>query len=147
MKIGCSIDIINSNAIVLFPPGGSTPYLLDGSFAGTFTRASSAWNPDTGAVALTDVGRYVAGKSGSGLLIEEASTNIILQSNQFDTTWAQSGTPSPVKNQTDPYGNVNTAWTLTDNSASSELLYQVITLTAANHTFSVLVNTWIFSLV
>jgi hypothetical protein len=71
------------------PVGSALPALgnqtLTLSFDGTvgtgaFTRASSAWNPETGALVGTNVPRYVTGKSGQAILIEESSTNYFLNS-------------------------------------------------------------------
>jgi hypothetical protein len=54
-----------------------------------------------------------------GLLIEEARTNLCLQSNAFTTTWADTGGgASPVQDADGPLG-AGTAWTLTDDDAGA----------------------------
>jgi len=60
----------------------------------------------------------------------------MLQSNALTTTWLAVNTPSATQNAVGPDGIANTAWTLTDNSASGEYVQQNITLTAATHTQS-----------
>lgn len=54
-----------------------------------------------------------------GLLVEEARTNLLLQSNSFGTTWAPAGTPAPTQNLIGPDGAAGSAWTVTDNDAAA----------------------------
>jgi len=102
-----------------------------------FTRASSGTYFDENGILITaanDVPRFdhdpVTG-APLGLLIEEARTNLCLQSEDFSTTWVDSGV-SPVGISTNttvaPDGNT-TADTLTDDSALNwEALKQTFTV-------------------
>jgi hypothetical protein len=75
-----------------------------------------------------------------GYLAEAAATNLCLQSNSFDTTWVKYVGLTQAQNAIGPDG-ATSAWTLTDDSAAqTELLYQVLNLTAAQHTFSIFVK-------
>lgn len=91
MLIGTSLDIVNTTLGGTGMNSGaiSEPALDALTFAqdfensvgtGTFTRASNAWNPDTGELCADNVPRYVAGRSGKGILIEGARTNSFLNS-------------------------------------------------------------------
>ena len=50
---------------------------FDGVGAPTFTRASSAINPETGASVSSNTPRYVSGKFGKAVLVEEGTTNLV----------------------------------------------------------------------
>jgi hypothetical protein len=85
----------------------------------TFTRASSGTFVDSDGVlqtAVTDAPRFdhnpTTGES-LGLLVEEQRTNLLLQSNQFDTTWTNSNSSETASAGTAPDGT-NTAWELKD---------------------------------
>lgn len=72
-----------------------------------------------------------------GYFAEGTRTNLALQSNALTTTWLAVQSPSATQNVTGPDGVANSAWTLTDNSASlAEYVQQNITLTAATYTQS-----------
>lgn len=51
---------------------------FDGVGAPTFTRASSATNPETGASVSSNTPRYVSGKFGKAVLVEEGTTNLVV---------------------------------------------------------------------
>jgi hypothetical protein len=85
----------------------------------TFTRASDGTFTDSAGViqtAATDVPRFdhnpTTGES-LGLLVEEQRTNLLLQSNGFDTTWTNSNSSETAAAGTAPDGT-NTAWELKD---------------------------------
>jgi len=94
-----SADIFGGGSYRLPGAAQQTAFLPFDSSLGTaqFVRNGGAVNPDTGLW---------------------ANENILLQSNAFTTTWAATGTPAATQNAVDPFGNANTAWTLTDNSGS-----------------------------
>ena len=104
----------------------------------TFTRATTATYFDSAGVmqtAASGVARFdhlpVSPFTSLGLLPEEARTNLCLQSEDFGTTWADSG-GSPIGISTNttvaPDGNT-TADTLTDDSALNwEALKQTFTV-------------------
>lgn len=60
-----------------------TYFPFDGGLASTrgiqptFTRTSTATNPDTGATVAADEPRFVAGKFGKAVLVEEGTTNLV----------------------------------------------------------------------
>jgi len=56
-------------------PFDETLKSTDGTQA-SFTRASTATNPDTGATVATGEPRFVAGKFGQAVLVEEGTTNL-----------------------------------------------------------------------
>ncbi len=85
-------------------------------------------------------GNPIAASTLKGYLAEPAATNRCLQSNALTTTWTSAGTLGLIQNVVGPDGAVS-AWTLTDNdAAANEVLYQPITLTAANYTNHCLVG-------
>jgi hypothetical protein len=111
----------------------------------TFTRASSGTFVGSDGVlqtAATDVPRFdhnpTTGES-LGLLVEEARTNLLLQSNQFDTTWANTNSSETAASGTAPDGT-NTAWELKDTLdviSSTHQVTQTITFTSGiTYTFT-----------
>jgi hypothetical protein len=113
----------------------------------THTRASSGTYVDSAGViqtAATDVPRFdhdpTTGES-LGLLLEEARTNLLLQSNQFDTTWTNTLTSGTAAAGIAPDGT-NTAWELKDTvdvSPASHIIAQasVPFTSGLTYTFSV----------
>jgi hypothetical protein len=75
-----------------------------------------------------------------GLLVEEQRTNLLLQSNQFDTTWTNSNSSETASAGTAPDGT-NTAWELKDTSdvsAQSHSIIQSVSFTSGTtYTFTV----------
>ena len=59
-------------------------------------------------------------------LIEKGRENLLLQSNQFDTTWSTSGSPSLSSGQSGYDGSTD-AWLLTKTSSGAQSVYQYIT--------------------
>jgi hypothetical protein len=59
-----------------------------------------------------------------GLLVEEARTNLLLQSNQFDTTWTNSNSSDTAAAGTAPDGT-NTAWELKDTLDASPTAHTI----------------------
>ena len=74
-----------------------------------------------------------------GLLVEEARTNLFLQSNQFDTTWTNTSSSETAASGTAPDGT-NTAWELKDTLdviLTSHQVNQTITFTSGvTYTFT-----------
>lgn len=113
----------------------------------TFTRASSGTYVDSQGVirtATTNEARFdhnpTTGES-LGLLVEESRTNLLLQSNGFDTTWINSNSSETAAAGTAPDGT-NTAWELKDTLDASPVahsLNQTITSFTSGtvYTFSV----------
>ena len=64
-------------------PDTETYFPFDGGLASTrgaqptFTRASTATNPETGAIVATDEPRFVEGRFGKAVLVEEGTTNYV----------------------------------------------------------------------
>lgn len=106
----------------------------------TYARGSSAFHPVTGATATTNVRRRrtwrAAGRDYSLDLNEQNRTNICLYSNALSTApWTVANLAALAQNQTDAYGNANTAWTLTDTTDGSptpHVIYQQITKAASS---------------
>jgi hypothetical protein len=112
----------------------------------TFTRASTATFVSSGGrikTAAVNEPRFdhnpTTGES-LGLLIEEPKTNILLQSNQFDTTWVTANVSRTAAAGTAPDGT-NTAWELKDTldaSATAHNLSQSVAFTlGTTYTFTV----------
>jgi hypothetical protein len=69
-----------------------------------------------------------------GAFIEEARTNSILQSRDFDTTWTVTSTPTSAQDETGIDGTT-TAWTLGDDHGSaSERFNQTVTISDDSNT-------------
>lgn len=88
--------------------------------------------PSTGGADMTFSRASGATRVNSKGLVEKVRTNNLLQSNQFDTTWALSNA-SLTSGATDPNGGT-TAWTIA-NTANSGIIQQAVTL-AGLRTFS-----------
>jgi hypothetical protein len=105
----------------------------------TFTRASTATFFDSAGVlqsAAIDAPRFDYDPStlaAQGLLIEEARTNLLLQSQDFATTWAASGTSPAVvtaNTTTSLDGTVN-ADTVSGTGTNSDRVQQTVTVAAS----------------
>ena len=105
----------------------------------TFTRASTGTFFDSAGVltsAATNAPRFDYNPStlaAQGLLIEEARTNLLLQSQDFATTWAASGTSPAVvtaNTTTSLDGTVN-ADTVSGTGANSDRVQQTVTVAAS----------------
>ena len=112
----------------------------------TFTRASSGTFVGSDGLlktATTNEPRFdhnpTTGES-LGLLVEEARTNLFLQSNQFDTTWTNTSSSETAASGTAPDGT-NTAWELKDTLdiiATSHIISQSISfVSGTTYTVSV----------
>ena len=119
----------------LYDLAGEVPP-LDLNFAGTktldprvtFTRASTGTFVGSDGLiqaAAVDAPRFdhnpTTGES-LGLLVEEARTNLLLQSNGFDTTWTNVNSSETSLSGTAPDGT-NTAWELKDTSTVSAVIH------------------------
>lgn len=106
----------------------------------TYTRGSSAFHPVTGATATTNVRRRrtwrAAGRDYSLDLNEQNRTNIALYGNALGTApWTVANLSTVTQDQTDAYGNANTAWRLTDTTDGSPIphvIYQQIAKAASS---------------
>lgn len=100
----------------------------------TFARASTATVVDSAGLittSATGTKRLDHDKNGQriGLLIEEAGTNVCLQSEDFSTTWIVVGTPVITTNSTvSPDGNTTADTIEDDNGSGFESLLQNITI-------------------
>jgi hypothetical protein len=112
----------------------------------TFTRASSGTYVGSDGLiktAVTNEPRFdhnpTTGES-LGLLVEESGTNLLLQSNMFNTTWTNSNSSETATAGIAPDGT-NTAWELRDTSdasAAAHSLLQSVPFTSGNaYTFTV----------
>jgi hypothetical protein len=111
----------------------------------TFTRASSGTYVGSDGLiktAATNEPRFdhnpTTGES-LGLLVEEARTNLLLQSNQFDSTWTNTNSSETAASGTAPDGT-NTAWELKDTLdvvVTSHQVNQTISFTSGiSYTFT-----------
>lgn len=106
----------------------------------TYSRGSSAFHPVTGATAGSNVRRRrtwrVAGRDFSLDLNEQNRTNIALYGNALGTApWTVANLSTVTQDQTDAYGNANTAWRLTDTTDGSptpHVIYQQIAKAASS---------------
>lgn len=109
----------------------------------SFTRGSSATFVNSSgllASASTNVARFdydPISLNAIGLLMEGASTNWLLQSNAFTTTWTTSGAPTLAQNVTGPDGVANSAWTLTAAGAGFAAVLQSVSLSGTTWNLSI----------
>jgi len=111
----------------------------------TFTRASSATYFDaTGTLqtATTDAPRFDYNPStlaAQGLLIEEARTNLVLQSQDFATTWTNSDSSESVNAATAPDGTLTADEIIENNATASHGMGQsgISYVSGITYTFSV----------
>jgi len=108
----------------------------------TFTRASSGTFVNSEGLiqtATTDVPRFdhnpTTGES-LGLLVEESRTNLLLQSNQFDTTWTNTNSSETAAAGTAPDGT-NTAWELKDTADAVATVHSLVQTTSFSFTSGV----------
>ena len=71
-----------------------------------------------------------------GVLIEEASTNLLVRSEEFGTTWATGGTAVVTSNNHISPAGIQNADTYVPNSGVAGILQQTVTPAVAAHTFS-----------
>ena len=132
-------------SLVLIPSGVKAAKVYsqkptDGSGDLTFSRASTATRTNaSGAIETvsSNVPRldYSGGATCPRLLLEPQRTNRLLQSNNFNTTWAFSGTGTVTQGATDPFGGT-TAWTLNKTAANTFIFQSTVGFSGSN-TFSV----------
>lgn len=105
----------------------------------TYSRGSSAFHPVTGATLGAGVRRRrtwrTASRDYSLDLNEQNRTNLLLYSNALGTApWTVANLSALVQDQTDAYGNANTAWRMTDTvdgGPSPHVVYQQLTKAAS----------------
>lgn len=136
----------------LYPEEGPT---LNLNFAGsktldpriTFTRTSTAtYMDDSGLIKVAPADsprfdhRYVNGEIESlGLLVEESRSNLLTYSNDYSASpggWTLSSTGTRAQDIVGPDGVANSAWTITDNDNTGDLVrfYKEISITASSST-------------
>tara|TARA_R110000803_G_scaffold61535_1_gene121389 strand:- start:1687 stop:2937 length:1251 start_codon:yes stop_codon:yes gene_type:complete len=77
----------------------------------------------------------------AGLLVEEARTNILVQSSQFNTTWTVSGTAAITVDQiASPDNTVNSDLFRCGATSASEVRQNNLSIAAGSHTFSLFVK-------
>lgn len=112
-------------SLVMLPSGYKDDKLYsikptDGSGDFTFSRDGSGASPAT--------------RVNSAGLIEKGRTNLLLQSNQFDTTWTQTDISTLTSGQSG-YDGTNDAWLVEKSASSNAYLRQNISSSGV-HTFS-----------
>ena len=136
---GLALDLQFAADKTLTARKGPTPVLTRGS-TGTFVGSNGLIQ--TAAVNAARFDHDPVTLASRGLLIEEGRTNLLVQSENFGTTWLsvnlnQTGTPPYLNVATAPDGTT-TADKLIENTASGgHGVDQSVTFTAAAHTFSV----------
>ena len=113
------MNALEAASLVMIPSGYENGTLgslkpLDGTGDFTFSRGS-----DISATRVNEQG-----------LIEKGYENLLLQSNQFDTTWTTDGTPSLSSGQSG-YDGSSDAWLYTNNG--SDFIYQDETTNVATY--------------
>jgi hypothetical protein len=109
----------------------------------TFTRASTAMFYGSNGLlqtAASGVARFAYDPvtlASQGILVEEARTNLCLQSQDLATTWATSRTSVTVNTTTSPDGTSNADKLVEDVTLGGHQLVQAITTTAVATTISV----------
>ena len=117
------MSIYDKSSLVLIPSGTKTgkvysqkPVSGDGDF--TFTRSSAATRVNADG------------------FIEKETSNLLLQSNQFDTTWSPSSSISVTGGQSGYDGSSN-AWLIKRSDASARYINQSLSLGQGVYTYSV----------
>lgn len=137
--------------------GVSNHYLFNGAvfsseaawltaISGTFSRGSTGFFTNSSGL-LASVGNNVirfdfdpVALTSRGILLEGASTNSILQSNTFTSTWNIGSVSSIVQNATGPDGTTS-AWTLTSAGGDGGcLIFQSIAMGSAGGNISAFVK-------
>jgi len=139
------VSYYDDASLVLIPSGVKTSKVYsqkptNGTGDLTFSRASTATRTNaSGAIetVASNVPRldYSGGATCPRLLLEPQRTNLLLQSNTFNTTWAFSGTGTVTQGATDPFGGT-TAWTLAKTAANT-FIFQSTTAISGSTTFSI----------
>jgi len=109
--------------------------------APTATKEGKVYSaiPDTGDGDMTFTRGSAATRVNSAGLIEKERANLLLQSNQFDTTWALTNAPALTSGQSG-YDGTNDAWQLeATTTGSSRSIHQIIS-TSGVQVFSVYVK-------
>lgn len=136
-------------SLVLIPSGVKASKVYsqkptDGTGDFTFGRASTATRTNASGViesVASNVPRldYMTATGALAtcpmLEAEQQRTNLLLQSNTFNTTWAFSGTGTVTTGATDPFGGT-TAWTLAKTAAST-FIFQSTTAFSGDNVFSI----------
>jgi hypothetical protein len=128
------------------------------SYAGDITKGLFLWGAQL--EQASTVGEYVPTTSAInsaprfdhnpttgeslGLLVEEARTNLLLQSNQFDTTWTNSNSSETAASGTAPDGT-NTAWELKDTSDAVSTPHSLVQSTSYTSGVAYTVSCWMKS--
>lgn len=123
-------------------------YVLNGALVGIddlldITRTSSSASAQTTAGGVTKFGAGTFRRTDKGLLAEEARTNLILRSEEFDNaSWTKMGSPVTTANSTTAPDGAGTADTLEDDSAASAYYTQNMAVAddSNDHTFSLFVK-------
>jgi hypothetical protein len=121
-------DAVGGNNLVTFTRASSGTYVGSDGLIQTATTNEPRFyhNPTTG--------------ESLGLLVEEASTNLFLQSNAFTTTWSNTDTVATATQTTAPDGS-NAGWKLAAGTGTSNHnVFQSIAFTAVATTASVFVK-------
>lgn len=134
------VNLVPSGIAFTLLPGIASTDLCQGTLEGgagetlTLTRASSAYcNDGDGLVLLSDNEPRV---EATGLKVEGAATNLILQSETLGTTWTE-GSVTVTDDTTVAPNGTTTADTITvDSDGATRSLSQPFTATAARHTLS-----------
>ena len=131
------LDLNFSNSLSLTPTVGPTPSFSRAS-TGTYFNASGVLT--SAAINAPRFDHVYNGSSwvSKGLLIEEQRTNVCLQSNTFNTTWATLDGAVIANAGTSPDGT-NNAWKLTELAitTASHGIYQTITIPGGSCTLSI----------
>jgi len=114
------IDSVTGSNLITFTRASTATYVAGDGLLKTaaVNEARFDHNPTTG--------------ESLGLLVEESRTNLLLQSNQFDTTWTNSQSSETAAARTAPDGT-NTAWELRDTVdavTTSHVIQQTIAFTS-----------------
>jgi hypothetical protein len=101
---------------------------IDGTMPSVFPEDRS------GDFTFTRGSNLAATRVASNGLIEKGRENLVLQSNQFDTTWATSA--ASVTSGQSGYDGTNDAWLLKRSDASSRFIFQNLSAGSSVYTFS-----------
>ena len=144
-------------SIAMIPSGYKTNKVYsvlptDGGGDLDFARTSTATRiTSSGLIEEVGIGKPRLDYSDGGcpnLLIEPSSTNNLVQSNQFDTTWVIGADALDLTSgQSGAYGS-NDAWLLKKNSSGSRYIEQSLSLSSSQYSYSVYLKPestdWVF---
>ena len=137
---GLAIDFRDMSMVVRDPGTPANDFSGNPNAKLTYASPSTKWIRNASGVFTSGTTlrtEYDASGNPLGIRVEGARTNLFLQSNNFSTSWTVSGVAITAAAGTSPTGQTNAVRMQMGTGTASYRSSQVITTTAAAHTFSV----------